>query len=516
MSDAPAIRIRLVSSIDGFDGLLDHPLLKGAGTRQQVVTRYFDRPDWTLHKARASWRTRTIAASHEQVFARAPDDAVGPLESIEWSSRIAGNTPHPEALPMEARESAARLTGGAALEAFAKIESERVRRTLDHDGATIGAIFDRGEVVVDGRRDQFCELVLELQQGTSADLLRFALELPLGPRLHWSTEGRAERAYHLATQTEAGASKATPVRLDRALSATAAFRRIAWHGLEQLLHNYVLVLRRRDADALHQSRVALRRLRALFSIYAPILADDGWGVLKAELQAVAVALGSARDLDVLIRTLESQDAPADVDQEDVDRLLLQLDRQRSGAYERVGGLLGSASFQKLLFGTAAWVEDGDWLSRLSDEARAMPVVEFASQVLRRRRKQVEKAARRLATCGPGKRHRLRIKVKKLRYTSDFFASLFTSRRLLFRQQAFSAALEKLQDRLGELNDMAASRDLVAIDPASMDEIERAGLLSVLQRMIGARADSEHRLLKAAEKAGNEAMLVRRFWKKAGR
>lgn len=514
-SDRHEIVIRLAADREAFETLQQHPLLAGASAFHRFDCTYFDSSDWHLCQAAASLRVCAGGDAFEQVLTVAVDEQICPLACRCWSSPVGKGIPLLEALPAEGRAYAGRVLDGEPLQAFANQAAERMERTIDRGDDIFAGSFERGVIEVGNQSTEFFELGLVLRKGSLAGLLRFVLELPQEAKVRWSVTTRAERAHRLAIRSEVGASKAGQVRLDAALSTAAAFQQIGWHCLGQLLRNYAAVIEQHDAAALHQSRVALRRLRAAFSIFAQLVAGKDSALLKAELKAVAVALGVARDLDVLIRILDAQPVPADVEQADVDELLLQLDRLRARAYAEAAALLQGASFQRLLFRMAAWIEDGDWLDQASGDMQAVPVAEFAARVLRRRRSSVEKAARDLATLGPRQRHRLRIKVKKLRYATDFFASVFPSRRSTVRQKAFSSALETLQDRLGELNDMATGRSLGALDRAAIDAIERAGLHTVLERMLGAHAATEHHLLKAAERASNEAMLVRRFWKKAG-
>jgi triphosphatase len=517
MSGRHRIQIRLVTGGDRLDALLGDPLFGGStDVFNHVSSRYFDSGGWNLHKSSASLETRIGAGLREQTLAIDPQDDAQPLVRVEWTSRIRKAAPDLDALPADARARVGRMLGEARLHSFASVVSERARRTLRYDEATIEAISDRAVIAAAGHREDCCELLLELSEGAPADLFHFVLDLPLGPDLRWSTVSRAERGYWRAAGVPGMASKATPVRLNEKSSAPQAFQRIAWHCLGQLLRNYEMVIAHSDADALHQSRVALRRLRAAFSIFAEVIADDASVRLRAEFKAVADVLGSARDLDVLIGALGSQEVPADIEQRDVDELLLQLDGQRSLAYGNASALLQGVSFQTLLFRTAAWIEGGDWLKRASGDGAVARLIPFSSAIMRSRRRQLEKKARDLAALGPKARHRLRIRVKKLRYATDFFASVFSSHRSALRQKAFSSALETLQDRLGELNDMVAGWNPAALDLASVDDIRRAGLRVVLERMLAARAGSEQPLLKAAQKASNEALLVRRFWKKMKR
>lgn len=58
-----------------------------------------------------------------------------------------------------------------------------------------------------------------------------------------------------------------------------------------------------DIEALHDMRVASRRLRAALSMFAPALQDPELKRFEREVKAVTDALGVARDLDVMIETL---------------------------------------------------------------------------------------------------------------------------------------------------------------------------------------------------------------------
>jgi CHAD domain-containing protein len=56
---------------------------------------------------------------------------------------------------------------------------------------------------------------------------------------------------------------------------------------------------------------------------------------------------------------------------------------------------------------------------------------------------------------------LRIQVKKMRYAAEFFSELFQNKKAMRRQKKFMPALERLQDGLGDLNDIAVDERLIA-------------------------------------------------------
>ena len=71
---------------------------------------------------------------------------------------------------------------------------------------------------------------------------------------------------------------------------------------------------------------------------------------------------------------------------------------------------------------------------------------------------MRKGGRHLENLSASERHKLRIKIKKLRYAAGFFESLYADaeRKGLAR---FSGRLKKLQDALGALNDFIAHREM---------------------------------------------------------
>jgi len=118
----------------------------------------------------------------------------------------------------------------------------------------------------------------------------------------------------------------------------------------------------------------------------------------------------------------------------------------------------SRRYQRLVLRLAAWIAAEGWHlpAQAPADALKMPVTEFASGVLERRYQQVRKRGRRLAKRSPAELHRLRIAIKKFRYATDFFASLYegkTARDMLKR-------LAELQDILGAMNDAATVSGLM--------------------------------------------------------
>jgi CHAD domain-containing protein len=81
---------------------------------------------------------------------------------------------------------------------------------------------------------------------------------------------------------------------------------------------------------------------------------------------------------------------------------------------------------------------------------------FAGAALDRLRRKVKKHGRNLAEADDPARHEVRKDAKQLHYAAEFFAALFDRKQERRRYRHFIAALEGLQDELGNLNDLVTA------------------------------------------------------------
>jgi triphosphatase len=70
-----------------------------------------------------------------------------------------------------------------------------------------------------------------------------------------------------------------------------------------------------------------------------------------------------------------------------------------------------------------------------------------------------KLGTKLVEFDPARRHRMRIQAKKLRYASEFFGVTFPGEKAARRRIEFTGSLGKLQDTLGDLNDISVHEGL---------------------------------------------------------
>ena len=255
--------------------------------------------------------------------------------------------------------------------------------------------------------------------------------------------------------------------------------------------NEDLLLAGREADALHQARVALRRLRSAFSIFKPVIGGQRHAGLREELRWLAAELGRARNLDVLLE----RSRPG--------ALHARVAAAREAAYDRVDEVIASARARGLLLDLAEWIARGDWLEAPETQgARDQSARSFAAAALDRLRRKVKRGGRDLAHADDETRHELRKDAKKLRYGAEFLAGVFATKPERRRYKKFVHALELLQDELGTLNDLATAPETLQ-ELGLADDPEAARLMDAGKRKA---------LLESAAEAHEELIDAKRFWR----
>jgi CHAD domain-containing protein len=205
-------------------------------------------------------------------------------------------------------------------------------------------------------------------------------------------------------------------------------------------------------------RVALRRLRSVFRVFAPALPEAATARLVEELRWLARALGPARDWNVFMAETMPPVMTTFAGHEGVAEFAKDCARRERDAVGKARRAVASKRYHRMLLRFGVWLARQAWreaaepaaLQRLDDT-----VTEFAIEMLEERYEIVQKRARRLERQSAAQLHRLRIAIKNLRYTLDFFAALF----LQAEARRTLACLSRLQDILGTMNDAATAGQL---------------------------------------------------------
>jgi CHAD domain-containing protein len=197
-----------------------------------------------------------------------------------------------------------------------------------------------------------------------------------------------------------------------------------------------------DEEAVHDYRVALRRLRSALRALRPAWGKGAMVPLEAELKVLADATGDVRDEEVLAETLERIELPEPARDE--------LARWGQGRARRLAGARAAAA--RKLAGAELGHRLGEALGRI-ERAFAAPMRRpLGVEALRRRAigrmlHDLTKRARGADPDDVAGMHAVRIRIKRLRYATEL---------LVADDAPAEAALDlakKLQKRLGELHDL---------------------------------------------------------------
>jgi triphosphatase len=484
---------------------------------ERVAAIYFDTEDFSLEDAGVALRFDN-GARHLQLVEGPNGAAYRFFEHVIWQRPVDGDQPNFEALAYEERPEP--LTGKTleSLKQVFKGNAERTLYTVLEAEYEIDLTVADGKVDIGERSSAYAEIEFHLKRGEAAELFSQVWALDEVVPLRLSTQTEDMRGYALLRDKPDKAVKCATIHLERGMGSDQAFRVIA-HSCIQYIALNERAISPNNAESLHQMRIGLRRLRTALSLFGRTVNDTQIETVKTELKWITGILGQARDIDVFLSDVmlplrkQYHEEPG----------LLSLHRtyaaQRTKAYERVAQATNSVRYRSLMLELAAWVEAGPWANNQNEEARlerAQPVAIFAAAELTRRRRKVKKKGERLKKLDPDERHGLRIQVKRLRYASEFFMTLFPGKKR--KKRVMLANLKDLQEALGDVNDIAVRAGLkaeVVTGKAKRSNNARdqhrafaAGLI------IGHQKARVETLMKMAQRSFREFAEAKPFWKDA--
>ncbi|MBA2770535.1 MAG: CHAD domain-containing protein, partial [Sphingomonas sp.] len=448
------IELKLEVDLKSVARIKRHPLLKHVASRSTPqLTIYYDTASGALGKHGYSLRVRSARGGFVQTVKPIIESA-GLFARDEWESPVASIKPDLgklAGLPLEPLSRSGKLRK---LSPVVRSEMERVSWRLDRNGSEIQLDLDSGLIEAGGRSQGLCELELELLSGEAEDLVRVARHIAERVPVRVGVMTKAERGFAIAAGTLGKANKAGPVAVNKGMTIAEAFTVIAGACIKHYRLNEPLVMARGDGSALHQSRVAMRRLRSAFTLFRPALRDAHYDRLREELRWFTSQLGDARNLDVYL------------ERELADEQRRALMRDREHAYRRVIESMESQRLRALMLDLVGWVAVGDWLS---GPQALRPIARFAEKRLDKLWVTIAGPAADIAVMDEFDRHELRIQVKKMRYAVEFLRGVFPG--ATKNQKRFAAQVEALQEALGKLNDLATARTLAGADLPHEDDRE---------------------------------------------
>ncbi|MGH6820333.1 MAG: CHAD domain-containing protein, partial [Methylocella sp.] len=419
-------------------------------TRQRLRTIYFDTPNQDLWNHGFAVRVRAVGESHVQTVKRI---ATSRIHRDEWEARIG-----PE-LDLERIKNTplARLAGKSsirrALRPAFEVDVERTSFMLETGAGQIEASFDQGAIAANGEKLDVHELELELKSGDRSALFNLARAFVSQAPLHPSLISKAERGHLLARGAWGRAANSSRPRLGKDMTCRQTFQEICQTCLHDFHLNLPGLEKSDNVEALHQGRIAIRRLRAAMALFKPMVSDFAYRRLRDELKWLAGLFGAARDMDVLRENLPPP-APEDQASVQAGELAGDCEAKRLRAHQAIVDALDSERGRTLQLDLAVWIEDGRWQRQCSAIAEE-PIPRYAGARLRKRHRKLVKQGAGLAKLASGARHQIRIEAKKLRYMAEFFVDVPGVAKDHKRVEEFINCCEMLQAALGAIRDQEA-------------------------------------------------------------
>jgi CHAD domain-containing protein len=425
---------------------------------QQLRSDYYDTRDHALLRAQMTLRRRTGSTDVGWQL-KVPQEP--------FREEIRTGPTDDDAVPEELADLLLGVRTGQELVQVASVTTERsVTTLLDADGRRLAEIDDdnvQASAIDDGAATTpttWREVEVELG-GDDLGLLN-----DLGKRLRRvgarPSASSSKLARALDADEAAGATANTP-KTPKAAKApkarTAKLRAadvvMAYVGQQQrVMLAGDLALRRDQDSAIHQTRVAVRRLRSTLRVFAPFFDERQTADLDAELRWYAAMLGAVRDRQVLRDRLDT--AIADVDE----TLLLgpvrarvdaELQREQSDSWQHLKTELTADRYLNLLANVARWVRQPPITGAARRPTRAI------AKLMRRGENRVAQRLRHAnETEDTHVLHAARKAAKRARYAAEAAGPVIGTKEATRRAKKY----QWLQDLLGEHQDSLVSADLL--------------------------------------------------------
>jgi triphosphatase len=425
---------------DPLQGITFNPL-----PQRTLNDTYFDTADWRLHRAGLTLRIRSEA-----------EQATATLKSMEAArdglrSRMEVEDPLPGAdtsalLASDTRAGAwvRALAGPEALVPLFSLETTRAPHELVLGEQAAGEIaLDDIQIPLAGEREpaRMKRVEVEIAPALVEALRPFLEDMRSACRLTPGTATKFEagllaRDLHPQPLPELGPTTILPTQTTGEL-AFAVLRR----HFQALMANEPGTRIGEDPEALHDMRVAARRLRAAISLFAPALPSRA-DRLRDELRWIGGTLGNVRDQDIQlerIATWAKRASEAEVTSLSI--LSVVLERRRERARLQLLRALDSRRYRRFVERFTSMLQHGPLRRSMNSRTPAMAVL---PDLIAEHHARVVKLGDRIGTNSkPETYHRLRIRAKRLRYAVEFSRDVYGA-----QASGFIKAMTALQDILG--------------------------------------------------------------------
>ncbi len=455
LTTSPKNQVKLLKILTAMDGVE-----KDSRQTKRLVSTYYDTEDRRLKLHGLTLRIRDKAGELEQTLKSTGTAVSGILARQEWTTSIDNNQPNLGIVGSSAVHDRIGLILPQELRPLFKSDVRRTSLIIHHscgpgDAARVEVVFDKGRIVADKNRMGISEVELELLQGTRTALLDLANIIANAVPVVLSLGSKVDHGFELRDGTVPRAITAYSLSLPKNLSVEDGMMRIFRSALGHLLINRNAASSGKDIEGVHQVRVAIRRIKSAVTVFHHFLLEEQTAPIKTEIEWMMDTLGPARDLDVFLDEVVPAVMANRPDDQDLNAITKAAKKARTANYRKVRSMLSSSRYTKTMLRLALWIEEREWRETQSIIELDGPLNATAGKLLSRRYRKILKMGRKFKKLSAEQRHEIRIVLKKLRYTSEFFSSLYSKN----QSKSYIASMKSLQNALGAANDVAVAEEL---------------------------------------------------------
>jgi triphosphatase len=375
--------------------------------------------------------------------------------------------------------------GDAVLVERFRVDISRMSRIESGDGTRIELALDTGSVLAGARSVAICEFEMKMMAGSAVDFIRQASVWSSGKGLWLSTLSRSEQGFRLAH----GNSEGRPVRAIEAVVEsnvdTAGFlaSTLASCILQILGNASEIAAGALDEQFVHQLRVGLRRIRTALRELGTLVpgVDPEWEEVFARAFR---ELGTHRDAVMIVPAIRAEMLAAGLEC---------VGEPTSAQTMRTPqAVVRDDEFQRTLLAILAFCHSGSRADTSYRRGRKALQTKVA-RLLKSLHATLSRDAGRFSSLSPAHQHRVRKRLKRLRYLSEFAAPLFDADRV----RRYLGSWRQAQDALGEFIDHRIG--LAAFNASAEAEPRKPVLVWFAHRIRDCVKRSERTLRKAARR-----------------
>src|SRR5216683_5237697 len=457
----------------------------GPSETVRLETVYYDTPDLRLarwgvslrHRAGEGWTLKLADPPS------APGRQTAVLERDELTFQGGAKKP-----PEAALEVVRAYVRKAELVPVARLSTVRRRvRLVDASGTRVAEVVDDEVSVRDGRRvaARFREIEVEVPAQANGETGGDGILTSLVTRLRGAGAGAPDPTpKHIRALGPRAIEppEVTPAPLLPDAPAKDVIQNVLAESVGALLHNDPLVRTGRDPEAVHQARVATRKLRSNLRTFGSLLDPEWTEPLRSELGWLAFSLGAVRDREVLLERLRerAKSLPAS-DARSATALLHLLEVEIDALRKKLGEDLDSDRYIELVERLVVGAHAPSTLPD-ADQPAAGLLPALATMPWRRLRSAVRSLPE--SPTDP-ELHRIRILAKRARYAAEAVAPVAGP-----DAAAFARAAARLQTVLGEHQDSVTAQAWLRAAKVTGRRAFVAGQLIALEHIAAAKSRAD--------------------------